>query len=120
MKVFVVDEDMPRSTARALSAAGYRSLDVRDHGLRGASDDTVFRFAQENRAVLLTGDLGFGNPLRFSAAGHHGIVIARFPNELPNDQMNRAIVEYLLQIDEKDFDGSVVVLEPGRIRIRRG
>ncbi|MBC7348173.1 MAG: DUF5615 family PIN-like protein [Clostridia bacterium] len=38
---FLVDEDLPRSTARALSAAGYSVLDVRDVGLRGAKDTEV-------------------------------------------------------------------------------
>lgn len=36
-------------------------MDVRDVGLRGAKDDAVFAFAQSNEAVLVTGDLGFGN-----------------------------------------------------------
>ncbi|WP_334111040.1 DUF5615 family PIN-like protein [Thermodesulfitimonas autotrophica] len=35
---FLVDEDLPRSTAKALSAAGDEALDVRDVGLRGAKD----------------------------------------------------------------------------------
>jgi len=35
---FVIDEDMPRSTARALAERGFECLDIRDYGLRGKSD----------------------------------------------------------------------------------
>jgi hypothetical protein len=39
MLKFIIDEDMPRSTAKVLRTEGYESLDVRDLGLRGESDD---------------------------------------------------------------------------------
>ena len=35
-----------------------------------------------NKAVLLTGDLGFGNLLHFPLGTHSGIFIAHFPNEI--------------------------------------
>lgn len=44
---FVIDEDMPRSTAKALRSKGIDALDIRDHGLRGKGDDEVFSFAQK-------------------------------------------------------------------------
>ena len=39
---FLIDEDMPRSTARELRNSGYAAYDVRDVGLRGHSDSEVF------------------------------------------------------------------------------
>jgi uncharacterized protein (DUF433 family) len=39
---FLTDEDVPRSTARALRDAGFDAVDVRDVGLRGKSDALVF------------------------------------------------------------------------------
>jgi len=36
---FLVDEDMPRSTARTLREAGYVADDARDVGLRGRTDE---------------------------------------------------------------------------------
>ena len=60
---FVIDEDMPRSTGVALSSEGYEVKDVRDHGYRGLGDEEIYRLAQREKAVLLTGDLGFSNIL---------------------------------------------------------
>jgi predicted nuclease of predicted toxin-antitoxin system len=59
MAKFLIDEDMPRSTAKILLVKGYDTLDVRDCGLRGKSDEEVFRFAQSINAIIITGDMGF-------------------------------------------------------------
>ena len=34
MSKFVIDEDMPRSTAKLLKSNGFEAFDVRDYGLR--------------------------------------------------------------------------------------
>lgn len=119
MLKFVIDEDMPRSTAKILNARCYEALDVRDHDLRGKSDDEVFKFAQNEKAVLLTGDWGFGNLLHFPIGSHAGIVIAHFPNEVSTLELNQQIVMALENLDEIDFKGNLIIIEPGKIRIRK-
>lgn len=43
MTDFVIDEDLPRSTAQALSAADHRVKDIRDHGFAtGARMGTMY------------------------------------------------------------------------------
>jgi predicted nuclease of predicted toxin-antitoxin system len=88
MPKFVIDEDMPRSTARFLKANGFEALDIRDYGLRGKNDEEIFSFAQENSASLMTGDLGFGNFFHFPVGSHSGIVIAHFPNKMSSSELN--------------------------------
>jgi predicted nuclease of predicted toxin-antitoxin system len=116
---FVIDEDMPRFTGVALSSEGYEVKDVRDHGYRGLGDEEIYTFAQREKAVLLTGDLGFSNILRFPLGQHFGIVVARFPNEMAPREINREIVTSLRDLGENEFKGNLVILEPGRIRIKR-
>ena len=119
MLKFLIDEDIPRSTAKVLTDRGYKVLDVRDCNLRGEVDEEVFRFAQKEKAILLTGDLGFGNLLRFPVGKHSGVVIARFPNEISASQLNNQIIKAFDTLAEKDFDKNLIILEPGKIRIRR-
>jgi len=116
---FVIDEDMPRSTGVALSREGYEVKDVRDHGYRGLGDEEIYTFAQREKAVLLTGDLGFSNILKFPLGQHFGIVVARFPNEMAPREINREIVTSLRVLGENEFKGNLIILEPGRIRIKR-
>jgi predicted nuclease of predicted toxin-antitoxin system len=116
---FLIDEDIPRTTAKVLRDRGYEVVDVRDCGLRGEVDAEVFKFAQKENAVLLTGDLGFGNLLRFPVGKHSGVVIAHFPNEISTSELNNQIIKAFDTLTEKDFDRTLIILEPGKIRTRR-
>jgi len=119
MPKFLVDEDMPRSTARILRDGGYEALDVRDCGLRGKSDNEVFAFAQQSGAVLITGDMGFANIMHFPVGSHEGIVVAHYPNEMSPAEINKQIIASLSNLIESDVKGNLIVLDPGRMRIRR-
>jgi predicted nuclease of predicted toxin-antitoxin system len=119
MLKFLVDEDMPRSTTRVLKDKGFEVLDVRDCGLRGKSDEEVFKFAKIEDAVIVTGDLGFGNILTFPLGSHPGIFIVHFPNEVSTAELNHQIIMGIENLAENDFRGNLVILEPGKIRIRR-
>ena len=119
MPKFLVDEDMPRSTARTLRDKGYDVTDVRDSGLRGKNDKDVFEFAQRHNATLLTGDMGFSNITHFRIGSHAGIVIAHYPNEMSPAEINKQIIEAFDHLSESDFTGNLIILDPGKIRIRR-
>ncbi|HLP46239.1 MAG TPA: DUF5615 family PIN-like protein [Candidatus Kapabacteria bacterium] len=41
MLKFLIDEDLPRSTARLLREMGFVALDVRDCGLRGKTEGEI-------------------------------------------------------------------------------
>jgi predicted nuclease of predicted toxin-antitoxin system len=112
----LVDENLPRSLAPRLRAAGFKVQDVRDLGLRGASDADIFSFARSNGLVLLTSDLGFGGRLR-AMPDSPGVVLARLPNEWATDAVNELIERSLSGLPALT-PGSLVVLEPERIRIR--
>jgi len=117
---FLVDEDLPRSAALNLRQAGHQADHVRDVGLRGRPDREVFQWAQDQGAVLVTGDMGFASTVAFPLGSHGGIIVLRFPNEASVASMNRELLAAVRLLSENDVRGSVVVLEPGgRVRIRR-
>src|SRR5262245_41361302 len=119
MSRFLIDEDLPRSLAPFLTAAGFLAEDVRDRGLRGQSDEAVFGDAVANGFTILSGDLGFGNLGRFRLGTHHGIVVSRFPNDWPVGALNKAILAGLRGLTDEEIAGNLVVIEPGRVRLRR-
>jgi len=116
---FVNDEDMPRSLGPALQDAGHEPLDVRDHGLRGVGDAQILQFALDCAAVLITEHIGFANLFRFSAGSHFGIVIVRFPSTLPTGDVVTAVIDAIHAVEPADIDGALLIVQPGRIRIRR-
>ena len=119
MQRFLVDEDVPRSTARVLRAAGYEAEDVRDVGLRGHPDSDVYAYAQAQAAVLVSCDKGFTNLLKFPVGSHAGIIVIRIPDESPPAQLNEELLRALAQLQQEALQGCLVILELGRIRLRR-
>jgi hypothetical protein len=67
----------------------------------------------------VTADLGFANEIAFPLGSHRGVVIARFPNEVPASRLVEGIVSALDGITEPELRGAILVIEPGRIRLRR-
>jgi len=116
---FLVDEDMPRSTARALRQAGYTALDVRDIGLRGHSDADVFAYAQAHNLVLVTADKGFSNVVAYAPGTHAGLIVVRVPNELPTQRVNEELLRALSGLQGETLQGLLGIVEVGRTRIRR-
>jgi len=99
MSRFLVDADLPRSLARHLRAAGFEAKDVRDIGMRKSPDDDIFTYAVSHTFALLSGDLDFGNILRFPLGSHPGIIVARFPNEVPIFCLHRDVLEDVTEED---------------------
>src|SRR5436190_7098212 len=119
MQRFLIDEDLPRSTARVLRASGYEADDIRDLGLSGQSDSEIFKRAQSLSAVLITGDTDFANTLRFPPGSHAGIVVSRIPDEVSTETLNRELINALKQLSDDELSGALVIVEIGQIRLRR-
>ena len=116
----VIDEDLPRSLSDTLTSLGFVAFDIRDTQFRGKTDDLIFLFAQRNKAVLFSGDLGFSNILTFPLETHYGIVILRFPNEMPIEKINNETKRLLKKLKTSDYKGNLIILSPGKIRLRKG
>jgi predicted nuclease of predicted toxin-antitoxin system len=119
LRTFIIDENMPRSTAPALRLAGHTANDVRDLGLRGRDDLDVFARAQADDAILITADLGFSSVLRFPPGTHSGIIVLRIPNDVPVSTRIRELTKALAELNGQDLRGVLVIVEVGRTRVRR-
>ena len=119
MARFLVDEDLPRSLAPWLNAAGLSAEDVRDRGLRGQPDDDVFHHAVAHRFAVVSGDLGFGNIVRFRSAPITASLWPASRTTGPSARSNAAILAGLRGLTDEEITGNLVVIEPGRVRLRR-
>lgn len=119
MARILVDEALPRSLARHLRDARRDADDVRDLGLRGQPDERVFREAQDRDAILITRDLGFTNVLRFPPTTHKGLIIVRLPNTVSTARLIEQVLEGLRDAPLDTLARSVLIIEPGRTRLRR-
>jgi predicted nuclease of predicted toxin-antitoxin system len=114
---FLVDESLPRAVTRALSEAGHDTLDVRDIGLRGATDSVIAAHALAEGRVLVAGDTDFANALRFPPATHPGIVVLRLPNAFAPEERAKRLLSALDPSILSTLAGSIVIVEVARVRV---
>jgi predicted nuclease of predicted toxin-antitoxin system len=116
---FVIDEDMPRSTANQLRSVGYAVEDVRDIGLRGKDDRAILVYAQAQKACIITADLDFIAFARELGLGIPGLIVVRLPNHIPTWRLNDALLHTLQVLAGTDISELLVIVEAGRVRTRR-
>jgi len=91
---------------------------VNEVGLKGATDDTIFRWAQAKGAIVITFDEDFADTRMYPVGSHAGVIRLRvWPTTI---EQTEAALERLLEFaEEGDFVASLVIVDDQRIRIRR-
>lgn len=118
MKI-LVDEDLPRAVADLLTEQGHEAVHVIDAGLRGSSDDSVFRACVDEGALLLTADLDFADIRKYGLGPHKGIAVLRFPDYFRRPQILNLVRRFADSADLGSFADALVIVEPGSYRVRR-
>ncbi len=119
-KKAVIDEDLPRIITKSLEDLGWEVKDVRDIGLRGKNDKEIIDFARKSKAVLFSADWGFANIFNFPPQKYYGIVILNFPNEVSTTFIAKETKKSLSKISLANFENNLIIIEPGKVRIRKG
>jgi len=114
----LVDEDLPRSTAALLQSLSIDARDVRDVGLKGASEEQIFEYAQKEGRIIITRDIEFGNILKYPPSSHYGVIVVRLPNTYVRDQILGVIRKFFVEVAKKELVRHIVVLEIDKYRIR--
>jgi predicted nuclease of predicted toxin-antitoxin system len=118
---FLVDVDLPRSANTLLRQNGHETSDVRDIGLRGASDAEVTSYAQKHKLCLLTGDKGFADIRNYPPGKYSGIVVLLLPAKATSSNILAILKNLLTQVEIiTRLDGKLAIVELNRIRVRKG
>lgn len=87
-------------------------------GLSGASDQTIFEWAQVHSAIVLTFDEDFADTRMYPVGSHAGVIRLRvWPTTI--EVAEAALGRLLSTNDDAVLPGSLVIIDKLRIRIRR-
>lgn len=116
---FLIDADLPRSTAGIVRQHGYEAIDVRDIGLRTAKDEIIAHHAQMDGCCLVTGDYDFADLRKYPPERYAGIVVFYVPPTATALYINALLESFFSQPNlVSQISGKLVIVEPGRVRFR--
>lgn len=109
---FLIDEDMPHSTANLLQQYGHEAVDIRAIGLRGAKDCQIAAYAKTQGLCLLTGNSNFADIRKYPPRDYAGILVLSIPRDASATRIVTS-VEVFLQLHDivALLSGKLVVFE---------
>ena len=115
---FLIDNALSPAVAIELNRAGHDAVHVRDLGMQKASDEEIFNRARADERVVVSADTDFGTLLATRKQTSPSVILFRHGSQhRPTDQAE-LLKNNLPQLVSALENGSIVVIEPDRVRIR--
>ena len=113
-----LDENLSRHLSEPLRALGHDVHHVVDEGLLSQPDPVIAAAARNENRILFTLDIGFADLRRHPPGAHPGMVVFR-PDGMGPDSTRQLITSFVSHANLDELRGCVVIVEPGRVRVRR-
>lgn len=114
---FKLDENLPVEAADLLRRAGHDALSVLNQSLGGEADRRIVELCRDERRILVTLDLDFGDVRNYPPGESHGLIVLR-----TRQQDKAHIIEILDRIipllEGEDLARKLWVVDEKRIRVR--
>jgi predicted nuclease of predicted toxin-antitoxin system len=112
-----LDENIGRRGLELLKACGHDVMTVWDQGLRGVTDEALFKICSAEGRALITLDRDFGQVPRFPPEQSAGIVILELGPRATLREITERLRDFLAVLENHSVAGALWIVEPGRVRI---
>ena len=114
----LIDNALSPVFASKLREARHDVLHVRDKGMQAAPDEEIFDLAVREDRVVVSADTDFGTLLALRKTAKPSVVIFRRTSGRRPELQAALLLKYLPEVEESLEEGSVVIIEESRLRVR--
>ena len=116
---FLLDANMPRSTAELLREFGHEVEDTRDVLPQGAEDSSVAAYARSGLQILVTRDFDFSDIRNYPPHDYSGIIVLELPDDAVASQVNQTLRSFVGNPELlARLPGRLAIVEAWRVRFR--
>lgn len=91
---------------------------VKDLGFEGQSDEFLYRWAQKEKAIVVTFDEDFADSRMYPLGRHHGVIRLRvWPTTI--EKTTEALDRLLRQLPAEEWISSLIIIDNQKIRVRK-
>src|SRR3989338_7628696 len=118
---FLLDECVLGKTVKLLRNSGFAVITIQELGKASATNGTVIKTAIQEKAVIITNDLDFGNLILYPLGSHGGIIVLRprlDTGEAIND-VHIVLMRLFKEVKHAEIEKSLIVVDRNKYRIRK-
>lgn len=117
---FLLNANLSHQTADFLNSLGHDAKTVAQFGLEKAEDIEIAKRAIQEKRILITLDLDFGEIFYFATKEKFWVIVLKLKDQTV-ESVNK-ILCWLLKtkiLEKREFQNTLIIIEEGRVRIRR-
>lgn len=116
---FKLDENFGKRTQQLFRMGGHDVQTVREEGLQGSPDQSIYGHCCREQRCLVTLDLDFADVTRFPPSQTAGIAVIRVPKNPTLPLLESLIRQFLHALNTTSVNQQLWIVEVGRIRVHQ-